>query len=195
MPWTCFLLEPTDRASLSLRRFTWAAQGRCPAQPHDYGHDASALIGIAPLVLTDKGYIEALTPPALSDPRWPLRCGCGYAFQENDEKQLNQKPLYRAPDGQEYTIYPKDAPIGAMWNATWFIHDGDGWVGPDGRCLIVRLPDGTDWVIDGPSRSGGHWTRTGIAPQITARPSIASTRYHGWLTDGVLSDDLEGRTY
>lgn len=193
--WACFLLEPIGQASLSLRRFTWSKNGKCPAQPYDYGHDASVLIGRAPLVLTPEGYIASLPNPAPSDPRWPKQCTCGYVFQDTDERQHNQRPLYRAPDGQEYTIHPGDAPVGAMWDAPWLIHDAEPWIGPDGRCLMVRLPDGTDWTIDGPSRSGGRWTRTGDPPLITVRPSILSTKYHGWLTDGVLSDDLEGRQY
>ena len=61
--------------------------------------------------------------------------------------------------------------------------------------LILRLPDGTDWLVDGLSTSGGGWDISGEAPNITARPSIQSPGFHGWLTNGVLSDDLEGRKY
>ena len=39
------------------------------------------------------------------------------------------------------------------------------------------------------------WTVDGDLPNITVRPSIGAHVYHGWVTDGVLSDDLEGRTY
>ena len=40
------------------------------------------------------------------------------------------------------------------------------------------------------------WSVTGEPPRITAHPSInAVGDYHGWLVDGVLSDDVEGRTY
>jgi len=64
--------------------------------------------------------------------------------------------------------------------------------------LVVRLPDGCAWCVDlvaSNNRSGSGWTVTGDAPNITARPSIAVHGYHGWLTNGVLSDDLEGRRY
>lgn len=82
-----------------------------------------------------------------------------------------------------------------MW-AVWWIPKGDSWTGPDGLCLSVCLPDGTHWMIDGPSSSDGPgWERSGTPPLITARPSILTRQYHGWLTDGVLSDDLDGRTY
>ncbi|MCL5265184.1 MAG: hypothetical protein M1343_08345 [Chloroflexi bacterium] len=40
------------------------------------------------------------------------------------------------------------------------------------------------------------WTVTGEAPNITCSPSInAVGAYHGFLQNGVLSDDVEGRTY
>lgn len=39
------------------------------------------------------------------------------------------------------------------------------------------------------------WTVTGELPNITITPSIGAADYHGWVTDGVLSDDIEGRTY
>src|SRR5690349_19716063 len=61
--------------------------------------------------------------------------------------------------------------------------------------LVLRLPDGTDWLIDGLSTNGGGWIVTGEPPNITASPSIQSPGYHGYLQNGVLTDDIEGRTY
>lgn len=68
--------------------------------------------------------------------------------------------------------------------------------------IVVRLPDGTDWVIDHASsrslqdqRPQG-WTVSGELPHISTTPSInVIGRYHGWVTDGILTDDCEGRTY
>ena len=67
--------------------------------------------------------------------------------------------------------------------------------------LFVITPDGP-WCVDAVSTDGGGkntnhgWTVTGKPPLITATPSINMVgKYHGWLTDGILSDDLEGRTY
>lgn len=64
------------------------------------------------------------------------------------------------------------------------------------------LPNGALWNIYGKMSDGSKgWDITGDIPKITARPSILSHangvhgEYHGWLTDGVLSNDLEGRTY
>ena len=68
--------------------------------------------------------------------------------------------------------------------------------------LIVRLPNGDDFCIDSkPSVGGSGWDVTGEPPNITTSPSIASNNwsrehgYHGFLTSGVLSDDVEGRTF
>ncbi len=196
MPWPCFLITATDQAYRFLRRFTFRDDsGECPANPGYYGHDASAQIEPGPLTLDEDGHVITLDWPK-DDPRWPTHCACGYAFQDRDPRQCHQWTIYRASDGQEYSIHSRlqgtaqAAPTGAMWEAPWL---SDFWHGPDGRCYILRLPDGHDWIIDGPARSGGGWTRTGEAPQLTARPSILSPGYHGWLDRGVLSDDLEGR--
>jgi hypothetical protein len=60
--------------------------------------------------------------------------------------------------------------------------------------IIVRCPDGADWCPDRPSTNGSGWTVTGDAPRFTASPSIASIGgYHGFLRDGVLTDDVEGK--
>jgi hypothetical protein len=115
-------------------------------------------------------------------------------FQDVETWQLSKNRLYvRQDTGAELTLH--EAEPGMMWDAPWYLDFSDPWAGPDGRSLVMRLPAGGEWAIDGPSRSGGRWTRTGEPPLITARPSILSTHYHGWLTDGILSDDLEGRQY
>ena len=71
--------------------------------------------------------------------------------------------------------------------------------------ICICLPDGSWWQID--SRFGevvdGHrkpngWTVTGQVPNLTATPSIlipGPNGYHGWLKEGVLTDDIEGRKY
>ena len=73
---------------------------------------------------------------------------------------------------------------------------------PNRLPLLVQLPDGA-WCMDGiaskdPSKKG--WTVTGEPPNITVSPSINSSPgypdgYHGFLQNGIISDDLEGRTY
>ncbi|WDL96961.1 hypothetical protein [Alicyclobacillus sp. ALC3] len=72
---------------------------------------------------------------------------------------------------------------------------------PAGRPPLWVMTPGGCWCVDERPFVRGEWTDggwkvTGTAPNITARPSINFPGlYHGWLTDGVLSDDLEGRRY
>lgn len=193
MSWTCFLLEPTDRVMRALRRYVANSPGLDCASGY---HTAMARIEDGPLVTTERHTYR--TDPEQwphDDPRWPARCACGYVFTPGDVWQLFYERLYRDPrDGREYAL--RDAPAGAIWDEPW---NADHWHGADGRCLGLMLPDGSSWIIDGPaSNAPGKlpgWDRSGQPPRLTARPSILTPRYHGWLTDGVLSDDLEGRVY
>ncbi len=66
--------------------------------------------------------------------------------------------------------------------------------------LMVILPGRHVFLIDGKCWSGGEayggWQVTGDAPNITVQPSInIGGSYHGWLVNGVLSDDCEGRQH
>lgn len=66
--------------------------------------------------------------------------------------------------------------------------------------LFVLLPRRTLFVIDGKCWSNGKkyggWSVTGDAPNITVQPSInIQGTYHGWLQNGVISEDCEGRVY
>lgn len=60
---------------------------------------------------------------------------------------------------------------------------------------MVVLPCGCPFHMDAATRDGGGWDVTGEAPNLTVTPSIGHEHYHGWLANGELSDDLEGRTY
>lgn len=198
MSWTCVLLIATDQASLALRRY--ASSALC-TQSRTGIHDAETAIGTAPLVITERGIWDVEMPePPHDDPRWPTHCICGYAFIDDDAWQVFPSRLYiRQDTGVQITLH--EAEPGMIWDAPWYLDFNPPWAGPDGRSLVMRLPGGGEWTIDGPSSNGPGWTRTGEPPKITARPSILSygsakrKGYHGWLTDGVLSDDLEGRTY
>lgn len=68
--------------------------------------------------------------------------------------------------------------------------------------IVVILPNGDRFMVDKCCyQKENGWTVTGEAPNITLSPSINCIRenraegYHGWLKNGILSDDLEGRTY
>ena len=61
--------------------------------------------------------------------------------------------------------------------------------------ICVVTPSGSDWVVDAGSTNGDGWVVTGDAPNITCSPSIVVPGYHGFLKNGVFTDDLEGRKY
>lgn len=67
------------------------------------------------------------------------------------------------------------------------------------RPLFVILPDRVPFCMDAKCFNGefyGGWTVTGEAPVMTVSPSInLGNTYHGWLRDGVISEDCEGRKY
>jgi hypothetical protein len=193
----CFLLEGTDTVRRRLRRYTWTADGGlCPALG-GLGHQGFAPWTDVPLEWsTEGGRRHYRTPdddaPPRDDPRWPTRCdGCGQLLGPQTEWQVFGERLYRRADTGALTTL-RDAPPGAIWEAPWYADAG--YVGPDGRCYVAKLPNGGDWIIDGPSTSGGGWTRTGEAPRFTVTPSVGRQDkhggwlYHGWLRDGVFVD-------
>jgi hypothetical protein len=69
-----------------------------------------------------------------------------------------------------------------MWYADWM---PARWTGADGKCLMVRTPDG-DWAIDGPSGQGRKWVRVGVPPCVTVTPPVLQERFHAMLTNGQL---------
>lgn len=99
----------------------------------------------------------------------------------------------------------KERRAGDMWFEPWYLQgDHERYYLSDYYInnvkgtrmpLVVRLPSGRDFCIDGRTRNDSSgWTVTGTAPNITVSPSINHVgRYHGWLQNGVLSDDVEGR--
>lgn len=178
----CFMLTPTDRVKRFLRRYVVNDDNKCSVNGYGF-HSAAVQIEDGPAIINEDGGIS--TDPShwpQTDPRWPKECACGYVFNNLDHWQLFFNLIYAAPDGQEYTL--KEAPPGAMFYSDWF---KPNWVGPDGESLSVQLPDGHAWAIDGPSKKGGRWVRTGVPPQITVTPSIlVEGKYHGNLIDGKL---------
>jgi len=66
--------------------------------------------------------------------------------------------------------------------------------------LVVVLPNKDLFCVDGMCWSSGNyyggWMVTGDAPNITVHPSInLHGGYHGFIQDGVISDDVEGRQF
>lgn len=183
-PLACFLIVATDRYRVSLRRWSNAPTNDCAALPgnhcsakHPVAHETHA----AHPACRD----DVATYPH-DDPRWPASCErCGAAFGPDDAWQVFYEQAYRRAEGAAGDLFLRALPPGAMYDATW-LHGNASMCGPDGHSYILQLPDGREWAIDGPSSNGPGWSRTGEAPRLTARPSILTPGYHGWLNDGVL---------
>lgn len=190
----CFLLTPTRRYRLSLRRY--AREGRCGPLGV---HEAITVIGVTEHTLPPPSGETGEVPAG--DPRWPRCCAhCGRDFTDDDHRQVNREMLYARSDGGPETTL-RNAPPGAMWDATWMPEA----YRVDGQFLTVRLPNGHDWVIDDEATSCTRrgdlthrcWVRHGTAPRITVDKrgetcaagagSIQSGDFHGYLTNGVLS--------
>lgn len=190
----CFFAVESGRTTQSLRRWHDSSDAKCPVSGWGY-HDAEMRIEDAAERRSENGH-HRMSPSPLEfrgDPRWPARCACGYTFQADDHWQVFTDAIYRnEATGEEWPM--RSLPPGAMYDAWWYRDDAgvgraDGTVGADGLCLCVCLPPGGGldyWYVDGPAKGGGHWTRTGTVPNVTAMPSILTPSYHGWLRDGVL---------
>jgi hypothetical protein len=87
-------------------------------------------------------------------------------------------------EGREYLW--QELKVGAMW-----YEDGVG--------IVVKLPgslQGLEWRMNRPGTNGCVWNVVGGMPLVTATPSINFVGlYHGWVTNGVVTDDCEGRTF
>lgn len=179
------MIRESSACRRELRRY---AEGPCPIGFSI--HDISVVIDPELIGLEEGGFLAG---DFTQDQRWPKSCICGRPFSENDHWQVHVHRLYSgAPDGKLYALLDKDLPPGAMWEAPW-LRD---WIGPDGKSLIVRLPSGSDFTVDGPSEADGRWTRIGIPPRITVDPSINEIgRYHGHIKDGVITPCSEGHQF
>lgn len=212
MPTPTFWMERTGQQRVGFRRYhspddhtAWT----CEAGWHNA---VDWLSGPVDEKLDERGYQVQLIPdPPDNDPRWPGTCArCDYEFVDDDPRQVFSVSLWRRTDTGELRVLhsgsnPPDVPAaepGAMWDAKWM---GAGFTGPDGIALMVRCPApghdtkcGNDWAVDGPATGGGTWHRKGDPRQcrVTVQPSIAfgvageTGYYHGFLTDGQLTDNL-----
>jgi hypothetical protein len=84
------------------------------------------------------------------------------------------------------------------WRLRWFKGDGDadaaGWpvggIWRSGASLLLITPVGLADIA--------RWEQIGPDEKLTTRPSILCQGegvYHGYVTDGVLTDDCEGRLF
>lgn len=197
----CFLLKETNRVQLFLRRFVYSDKLKCPI--HGY-HDARILW--KEIIQEPNSYLNGFGDEKIKElkdhPGWPKKCNCGYEFKEGDEWQIFNERLWERQDTHEL-ISLRDAPPGAMWDAWWY---HDVYKGPDGKCLVVKMPGNSEWIIDSrasnctmPNDNEHHcWIRHGEPPFITVDKngktcnagagSIAVPGWHGFLTRGILSE-------
>jgi hypothetical protein len=209
MPWKMFMIEETEFCRLSLRRFAWrkteigdsnvgftAVEKPCPLGK-DAIHDTYVVID--PQIKADNER-SGLTGEFAGHPSWPKHCRCGYAFEDTDQWQVNRERLYRgSPDGKLYAL--RENPPGATWHADWFPDEGPNghYSGPDGKVWCVMLPGGMEWIVY--SYASGQeprhkWNVQGTVPNITVTPSINCVGYyHGFISEGIISEDCEGRKY
>lgn len=146
--------------------------------------------------------------PGFDEVDWPATCpepGCDHVMSyESDAHGAGWRTFmgtcsWRNALTDEVRDDQHDWGPGAMYDATRWTPGS--WRGPDGRCWAVVLPPAgmaDFWLIDGEASSGGRWTRTGEAPDLSVTPSILTPSYHGFLGSngtppGYLSGDLEGR--
>jgi hypothetical protein len=103
---------------------------------------------------------------------------------------------------------PEDLKVGDMYPAPWLLRWPDALAPryhalpePRRAPLVVRLPGPVDFCIDAREwNAAGHygdgWGLSGEAPGITLTPSInIGGMYHGWIRDGVITEDCEGRRF
>src|SRR3954452_24305026 len=98
----CFLIEPTDRARRTLRRFRYSTQGPACPGPYSY-HNADVLLDEVEHDGPDDITRDA-TPEQIATLSWPQKCdGCEYVFGPDDEYQIDCDRLYRRADTGEVT--------------------------------------------------------------------------------------------
>lgn len=179
------IAEPTGQHVRSLRRFRYTHEGRCDG-PGGY-HNATVDLG----VIEQEEHAPHGDNWPHGDPRWPATCeGCGYWFTPVDQWQRNEDPIYRLPDGSEFTFrhsFGMCAPPGTMIRARWY----DEYTDQPGESWLVALPGGGEWITTQKASGGGYWEITGIPPAITVSPSIWHNQPHGWhgfIRGGILQD-------
>lgn len=199
MSTTCYFLEATNKIRRSLRRYASGSQCGSPLN-HGY-HNAMVALDVVEIGPDPKGLIREQAMQPKTDARWPAACHCGYVFHDVDAWQIFTDRLMRRSDtGEEIGL--RDAGPGAMYDAHWYPEDMQG---ADGLVLMVILPDGHAWCVDGQAsnctRPGDKthrcWCRHGTVPLITVDKngetcaagagSIQTEKWHGFLRNGVLA--------
>jgi hypothetical protein len=100
--------------------------------------------------------------------------------------------LYAFPGGVTGAL--REAPVGAMWDASW---NPAEWKGEDGISLMVKTPGG-EWFVDGRASNctaPGDWTEEGPDGGIFCkRPTHRCWVRHGDPRAGRITVDKNGTT-
>lgn len=109
-----------------------------------------------------------------------------------DHPGISDTILYRTPEGE---LLPFDKlRVGAV-----FVDDTIHSVTGKPRGIVVKLPGyggQNGWHMQEEGSPGNHWHVSGAIPNVTATPSInCGKTYHGFVTNGVVTDDCEGRKF
>ena len=191
MPWKIFIIYDTPFFRREFRRYSHEKCEKTRAGIHNVS------VVIDPQVPSE-GKVPTSGHPDeedKNDPRWPKACFCGRPFHPEEAWQINHQPLYRGfPDNQLYALRDPGIIPGAMWDAFWL---PPAYAGPDGKRWCVQLPGDTEFLVYGTdSEHHRQWTVTGTAPKFTVSPSINATGvYHGFIQDGIVTEDCEGRLF
>jgi hypothetical protein len=198
-----FWLEPNGLAEFGLRRYSHAHTGFTCETGY---HTATNIIGTVPDTRDEVSGQRTEVPRDTDhgDPRWPTHCECGYAFADEDHWQDWAESQYVRSDTGEVTTLRKAEP-GACWDAYWY-KSLAGFRPPDDMVLVVKCPNGHDWIVDSQSsnctRKGEPhhcWVRHGDPRECKVTVdkngdtcaagggSILAGDYHGFLISGVLS--------
>lgn len=192
----CFMIEPTG---IVVPYAMIHEDGQHPDHEDVLNHHATVYFTPEPEVLDERGAMANGVDWDSID--WPTHCDmCDHEFTEASWKSSGTKRKWTRPDTGQIFDSPREAGPGAMWDAHWMPSKG-----PDGLCLVVLLPNGVDWMVDGRANNctrpddSEHqcWVRHGEPPNITVDKngntcqagagSIASGTYHGFLRDGTFT--------
>lgn len=100
------------------------------------------------------------------------------------------QPWYFDPTGQREHVMIKLADRGQLgFLSTHYWQDWSHIRPP----MVLVCPNGEQWEVDRKSSNGDGWKVTGEWPFITCTPSIVVNGYHGFLTNGEFTADLDGR--
>lgn len=116
----------------------------CPVRP-DKLHRAEKVLEVKESVPEDKDILERWNDEPLYDRENPLKCECGYVFEEGDQHHRAQSSYFRREDTGEERRWSEWGE-GAIVEADWL----EGMYDPtvDGKVYIAICPGGQHWTID-----------------------------------------------